>query len=151
MKICVLLIALLLPAPIFAADKLTYSNPVLPGDHPDPSVIRVGDEYWATATTSEWAPLFPILKSRDLVKWEHVGNVFENRPDWSVGNYWAPEISEHSGTYFIYYVGRKRGGPLSVAVATAPHPSGPWTDHGPMVGQEAGSIDPVPVTDEKGE
>ncbi|MCI0748552.1 MAG: family 43 glycosylhydrolase [Verrucomicrobia subdivision 3 bacterium] len=137
--------------PISVPAQNTYSNPVLPGDYPDPSVIRVGDEYWATATTSEWAPLFPILKSRDLVNWEHVGNVFEKRPEWSVGNYWAPEIAEHNGTYFIYYVGRKRGGPLALAVATAPHPLGPWRDHGPLVAQDAGSIDAVPISDEKGE
>jgi beta-xylosidase len=147
----VAILLLLLNAPAFSAEKLVFSNPVLPGDYPDPSVIRVGDEYWATATTSEWAPLFPILKSKDLVQWEHVANTFENRPDWSVGNYWAPEISEHKGTYYIYYVGRKRGGPLSIAVATAPHPSGPWTDHGPMIGQEAGSIDPVTIVDESGD
>jgi xylan 1,4-beta-xylosidase len=146
-----LIIAMLLASPLFAAEKLQFANPVMPGDYPDPSVIRVGNEYWATATTSEWAPLFPILKSRDLVTWEHVGNVFEKRPEWSVGNYWAPEIAEHKGTYFIYYVGRKKGGPLSLAVATAPHPTGPWTDHGPMIGQEAGSIDAVPISDENGD
>jgi xylan 1,4-beta-xylosidase len=149
MQTRILLLALLATR-LIAADKLNFSNPVLPGDHPDPSVIRVGNEYWATATTSEWAPLFPILKSADLVHWEHVGNVFEKRPAWSVGNYWAPEIAEHQGTYFIYYVGRKKGGPLSLAVATAAHPAGPWTDHGPLIGQEAGSIDAVPVSDEDG-
>jgi beta-xylosidase len=133
------------------AKDLTYSNPVLAGDYPDPSVIRVGGEYWATATTSEWAPLFPLLRSRDLMNWEHVSNVFEKRPDWSAGNYWAPEISAHRGRYFIYYVGRKKNGPLSIAVATAPHPTGPWIDHGPFISQEAGSIDPVHVVDEKGD
>src|SRR5215207_8895392 len=75
------LASLLLTSSLAAA---TYSNPVLPGDFPDPSVIRVGNEYWATATTSEWAPLFPLLRSRDLVNWEHVGNVFQKRPEWSV-------------------------------------------------------------------
>jgi beta-xylosidase len=135
-------------SPLCAA---TYSNPVLPGDFPDPSVIRVGDEYWATATTSEWAPLFPLLRSRDLVNWEHVGNVFQKRPGWSVANYWAPEIAEHQGRFYIYYVGRKKDGPLHLAVATAARPQGPWTDHGPIIGQPAGSIDAVPVTDENGD
>lgn len=120
-----------------------YTNPVLPGDYPDPSVIRVGSEYWATATTSEWAPLFPLLRSEDLVHWEHVDNVFQRRPDWASANFWAPEISEHGGKFYIYYVGRKKGGPLSLAVATAEKPQGPWTDHGPMIGQAAGSIDAV--------
>jgi len=133
-----------------SAQAANYSNPVLAGDFPDPSVIRAGDDYWATATTSEWAPLFPMLHSRDLVHWEHVGNVFERRPDWAVGNFWAPEIAEHNGKFFIYYVGRKKGGPLSVACATADNPRGPWTDHGPMIGQDAGSIDAVPVTDRDG-
>src|SRR5262245_15400172 len=70
----------------------TYSNPVLAGDFPDPSVIRVGNEYWATATTSEWGPIFPLLRSRDLVHWELIGNVFQKRPAWAVANFWAPEI-----------------------------------------------------------
>ena len=128
-----------------------YSNPVLAGDYPDPSVIRVGKDYWATATSSEWGPQFPILRSRDLVNWKVAGSVFPKRPEWAVGNFWAPEISEYRGHYFVYYVGRKRGGPLSVAVATADKPDGPYTDHGPLVSQDAGSIDPVPATDEKGD
>src|SRR6185436_14973104 len=82
--------------------------------------------------------------------WELAGVVFPHRPEWAVGNFWAPEISEHKGRYSIYYVGRKRGGPLAVAVATADKPSGPYTDHGPIVAQDAGSIDPVAATDEKG-
>ena len=96
MKTKVLLVIALIHwicAPVLQA--ATYSNPVLAGDFPDPSVIRVGKDYWATATTSEWAPLFPLLHSRDLVHWEHVGNVFERRPPWAVGNFWAPEISEY--------------------------------------------------------
>jgi beta-xylosidase len=129
------------------APAATYRNPVLPGDHPDPSVIRVGDEYWATATTSEWAPLFPLLRSRDLVNWEHVGNIFERRPEWAVGNFWAPELHERQGKFYVYYVGRKRGGPLSIAVATADKITGPWTDHGPLIGQEDGSIDAFPIED----
>src|SRR5215212_172315 len=85
-------------------DAATFLNPVLAGDFPDPSVIRVGDDYWATATTSEWAPLFPLLHSRDLVHGEHVGNVFERRPEWAVGNFWAPELFEHKGKFYVYYV-----------------------------------------------
>ena len=152
MKTKVLLVVALthwICAPVLHA--ATYSNPVLAGDFPDPSVIRVGADYWATATTSEWAPLFPLLHSRDLVHWEHIENVFERRPAWAVGNFWAPEISEYKGVFYVYYVGRKRGGPLSISVATAPNPKGPWTDHGPMIGQEAGSIDPVTVVDTSGE
>src|SRR5689334_19095910 len=50
----------------------TYTNPVLAGDFPDPSVIRIGKDYWATATTSEWAPVFPLLRSDNLIDWKVV-------------------------------------------------------------------------------
>ncbi len=125
-------------------------NPVLPGDYPDPSVIRVGGDYWATATTSGWAPIFPILHSTDLLHWTTAGAVFADRPAWSEGSYWAPEISARGTRYFVYYTARKKGGPLCVAVATADAPAGPYTDRGPLVCQEAGSIDAFPVTGEDG-
>jgi beta-xylosidase len=131
-------------------DASAYSNPVIPGDHPDPSIIRVGDTYWATATTSQWAPIFPLLMSRDLVTWTQVGSVFAKPPAWSAGSYWAPEIAEDRGRFFVYYTARKKDGPLCVAVATADAPRGPYTDRGPLVCQEAGSIDAVPITDEHG-
>jgi beta-xylosidase len=67
-----------------------------------------------------------------------------------VGNYWAPEISEHRGRFFIYYTAKRRNGPLCVAVATASRPEGPYRDHGPLVCQKVGSIDGFPVTDENG-
>jgi xylan 1,4-beta-xylosidase len=127
-----------------------FQNPVLAGDHPDPSIIRVGLDFWATSTSSEWGPQFPLLHSTDLVNWELMGSVFPHRPEWATANFWAPEISEFKGRYYVYYVGRKRGGPLAVAVAIADKPSGPYTDHGPLVAQEDGSIDPVPVTDTNG-
>ncbi|HEV7890666.1 MAG TPA: family 43 glycosylhydrolase [Pyrinomonadaceae bacterium] len=130
--------------------RATYANPVEAGDFPDPSVIRVGRDYWASATTSEWAPEFPILHSRDLVNWEVVGAVFQRRPEWAVGSFWAPEISQDRGRFFVYYVARKKGGSLCAAVASASKPQGPYRDHGPLVCQEVGSIDPFPVTDEQG-
>jgi xylan 1,4-beta-xylosidase len=148
--------ALLIPGLILFDDacsataQVYYDNPVIAGDHPDPSIIRVGKDFWATCTSSEWGPQFPLLHSTDLVNWELTGAVFPHRPDWATGNFWAPEISEFKGRYYVYYVGRKRGGPLAVAVATAEKPSGPYTDHDPLVAQEDGSIDPVPATDESG-
>jgi len=130
--------------------EAVYKNPVLPGDFPDPSVIRVGDEYWATATTSEWAPHFPILHSTDLVNWELVGTIFPEMPSWAVGNFWAPEISEDNGTYYVYYTAREAGGSLCVAVATASDPAGPYDDYGPLICQPVGSIDGFPIRDENG-
>jgi xylan 1,4-beta-xylosidase len=133
------------------AQGATYSNPVIAGDHPDPSVIRVGDEYWATATTSQWAPIFPLLRSRDLVNWVLEGAVFERAPAWSAGSYWAPEIAHREGWFFVYYTARRKNGPLCVAAAAARAPGGPYTDHGPLVCQDVGSIDAMTVDDENGQ
>ena len=141
--------ALVFPVAAGSAE-VTYQNPVIPGDHPDPSIIRVGKDYWATCTSSAWGPLFPLLHSRDLVNWDQTGAVLNQRPDWAVGDFWAPEISEYHGKYFVYFVGRQHDGRLAVAVATAKKPGGPYTDHGPLVAQADGSIDPMPVTDVDG-
>ncbi|HVF50611.1 MAG TPA: family 43 glycosylhydrolase [Pyrinomonadaceae bacterium] len=128
----------------------TYSNPVIAGDYPDPSVIRFGDEFWATTTSGGWAPHFPLLRSRDLVNWEVAGAVLAVKPEWAERDFWAPEITEDKGRIFVYYTARKRGGPLCVAVAGAAQPLGPYTDHGPLVCQEVGSIDAFVTRDEQG-
>ncbi|GGK87038.1 beta-xylosidase [Rufibacter glacialis] len=131
---------------------VTFRNPVMPGDYADPSVVRVGKDYWATATSSEWAPLFPILHSTNLVDWETVGHVFPDKsPGWAEAHFWAPEISYDNGKYYIYYTAKKKGGNLCVGVASATKATGPYTDHGPLVCQEVGSIDGFPIRDEKGE
>ncbi|MDQ6786364.1 MAG: family 43 glycosylhydrolase [Acidobacteriota bacterium] len=150
-QIGVLLVLLFgLTTPLFAQKASSYKNPVQAGDFPDPSVIRVGRDFYATATSSEWSPEFPILHSRDLVNWEIVGNVFPRRPEWSNGNYWAPEIWQENGKFYVFYVGHKVGGNLCIAVATANKPTGPYTDRGALVCQEVGSIDAFPIRDESG-
>lgn len=129
-------------------------NPVLPGDRPDPTVIKIGDTYWASATSNEWSPLFPIFKSDDLLHWELVTYVFpEGAPDWAVNNFWAPELAydEAQNKVYAYYTARdKETKRLSVAVASADSPEGPYQDHGPLVSQELGSIDAYEVRDREG-
>jgi xylan 1,4-beta-xylosidase len=134
-----------------AQKRATYTNPVIAGDFPDPSVIRVGDDYWTTATSGEWAPVFLIMHSRDLVHWTARSAVFPQRPAWAANSFWAPELQQHGGRFFVYYTARMKKGPLCVAVASADKPAGPYTDHGQLVCQSAGSIDAVMTTDENGE
>lgn len=123
---------------------------VLRGDYPDPSVIKIGDTYWASATTSNWMPAFPILKSKDLIHWQTVSHVFPKLPDWADYYFWAPELSYENGKVYVYYAAHKKDGNLCVAVASADRPEGPYTDHGPLVCQEDGSIDAFPMRDENG-
>ncbi|HEV3468242.1 MAG TPA: family 43 glycosylhydrolase [Pyrinomonadaceae bacterium] len=147
-------------ASVAAAGQAVYKNPVVAGDFPDPSVVRVGEDYWAMTTSGTWAPHFPVLHSRDLVNWRLAGHVFQRRPAWVRSDFWAPELIHDRGRFFVYYTARRDEGPrktgtLCVAVATAPAPAGPYTDHGPLVCEirelkNVGSIDAFHVRDEEG-
>ena len=129
-----------------------HCGSVVAGDFPDPSIIRIGSTYWATATTRDWGPPFAIMKSNDLVNWRVAGHVFNERPEWSDGDYWAPEIAHMDKSFFVYYTAKSRSsGRLCVAVATAEHPQGPYKDRGPFICEPDGSIDPSPVVTENGE
>jgi xylan 1,4-beta-xylosidase len=139
--------------PATAGAPTPIANPVLAGDFPDPSVTKVGNTYWATATSSNWGPTFPLLKSTDLQHWSLVGHIFPGaRPAWADYYFWAPEIShDANGKTYIFYTAHQRGGNLAVGVASADRPEGPYKDHGPLVGQPDGSIDGFPMQDEKGQ
>src|SRR5688572_2790523 len=123
---------------------------VLRGDHADPTVVKIGDNYWASATTSNWFPAYPLLKSPDLVNWKPQGYVFTQLPAWADYYFWAPEISYEKGKVYIYYAAHKKGGNLCLGAASADKPEGPYKDHGPLMCQEAGSIDAFPMRDENG-
>ena len=115
---------------LLAADvaSAAYTNPVLPGDYPDPSVVRVGQDFYATATSDRWAPVFPVLHSRDLVSWRQVGSVFDEAPAWARGKrFWAPEITYAHGRLLVLYAGLRRAGRFCIGVATAARGEGPWT------------------------
>ena len=160
-KSAALLFCLLLCEVAAAQSTRTYSNPVMAGDFPDPTVIRVGGDYWATVTTGGWAPHFSILNSADLVNWRVVGNVFQKAPDWVKGDFWAPEMIEDRGRFFVFYTARRDEGPkkrgtLCIAIASAPAPTGPYIDNGPLVCEigelkNVGSIDAFFARDEEGQ
>jgi beta-xylosidase len=128
----------------------TAQQLVLPGDNPDPSVVKIGNDYWASATTSNWLPAFPLYKSKDLVHWQQKGNVFNELPAWADYYMWAPEVTYENGKVYVYYAAHKKGGNLCVAVASADKPEGPYKDHGPLVCEEDGSIDAFPIRDNDG-
>jgi xylan 1,4-beta-xylosidase len=155
MPLSIILLAILASvSSLTAASQQTapaaISNPIIPGDHPDPTIIRVGSTYWTASTSGGWAPVFPLFRSTDLRHWKPSGAVFPDAPSWASGSFWAPELVYDHARVLLYYVGRKRGGPLCVAAATAPRPEGPYTDQGPLVCQPDGSIDPAMARDEHG-
>jgi xylan 1,4-beta-xylosidase len=129
----------------------TYRNPVIPGDFADPSVIRVGDTYYAAGTSSEWAPYYPLYTSRDLVSWQPIGHVFDRMPAWAAASYWAPELFHRNGTFFVYYTARRKTDNVSViGVATTDDPRKGFTDRGIIVEWGKEAIDGFPFQDEDG-
>ena len=135
---------------LFFCSSVNAQQLILPGDYPDPSVVKIGDTYWASATTSNWGPVYPILKSKDLVNWKTVSHVFMKLPSWADYYFWAPEISFENGKVYMYYAAHKKGGNLCLGVASADKPEGPYTDHGTLMCEEAGSIDAFPMRGEDG-
>ena len=96
-----------------AQSTVTYSNPVIPGDVADPTIIRAGDVYYAAGTSSEWAPFYPLFQSYDLVNWRQIGHLFEEQPAWTKSSFWAPELFYYRGTYYVYYTARRKSDGVS--------------------------------------
>jgi beta-xylosidase len=140
------LAAVLAPAAYAVSDPPHYRNPVVRDDSPDPSAVRIGPEYWAMTTAVTGSRYPPILRSPDLVHWTDAGHLFDQAPAWTGGaRFWAPEMFRQGANYLAYYSAQKRDGKMCVAVAQAQNPIGPYTDHGPLVCQPDGSIDPSVV------
>ncbi|UOQ68803.1 family 43 glycosylhydrolase [Hymenobacter volaticus] len=126
-------------------------NPVIPGDFADPSIIRQGKVYYATGTSSEWAPHFPLFKSTDMLHWQQIGYVLPKTPAWAKASFWAPELFYHNGTYYAYYVARKKSDGLScIGVATSKDPAAGFTDRGILLAFGKEAIDPF-VLEENGQ
>lgn len=132
--------------------KDEYRNPVLSGFYPDPSVVRVGDDYYLINSTFAFYPGIPIFHSRDLVNWKQIGNVID-RPDMmpfggnslSNGGIYAPQISYHNGTFYVINTCVGCGGNF---VVTAKDPAGPWSK--PIWLPHIGGIDPSLFFDDDG-
>jgi alpha-N-arabinofuranosidase len=134
--------------------KKFYHNPILPGFYPDPSVCRVGGDYYLVTSTFEYFPGLPIFHSRDLVNWRQIGHVLD-RPsqlpldgiDPSAGLY-APTIRYHEGTFYVINTlvrGRQQSGNF---IVIASDPAGPWSE--PYWLEDAPGIDPSLFFDEDG-
>ncbi|MBT1097139.1 family 43 glycosylhydrolase [Streptomyces chartreusis] len=128
----------------------TYTNPVLDADWSDPDVVRVGDDFYLTASSFGRAPGLPLLHSRDLVNWTLVGHALERlepageftgpRHDCGV---WAPSLRHHDDRFWIFWGDPDQG----IFQVNAPEIRGPWTrPH--LVKAGKGLIDPCPLWDD---
>lgn len=107
------------------------TNPIIPGYHPDPSICRVGNDYYLVNSSFQYFPGVPIFHSTDLQHWEQIGNVLtrqsqlplKDASSW-LGIY-APTIRYHQGTYYMITTNVGNGGNFMV---TASDPRGPWSE-----------------------
>lgn len=116
----------------------TIRNPILPGFNPDPSIVRVGDDYYIATSTFEWYPGVQIHHSRDLANWELVTrpltrkSQLDMRGDPDSCGIWAPCLSHADGQFWLIYTDVKRkDGSFKDAhnyLVTAPSIEGPWSD-----------------------
>ncbi|MEB2779017.1 family 43 glycosylhydrolase [Algoriphagus sp. C2-6-M1] len=134
-------------------DTLTYTNPVFEPVLADPTVVKVGDEFYAFGTEDNWGEeggyhLVPVIKSKDLVNWEMAGNAMTKKPSWKEqGGIWAPDVTQVGDQFFMYYSFSTWGDPNpGIGLAIANKPEGPFVDQGKVFDSEeicvANSIDP---------
>lgn len=126
-------------------------NPLLPGFYPDPSICRVGDDFYMVTSSFSYFPGVPLFHSRDLVHWEQLGHCL-SRPeqlplDWQSmsGGVYAPTIRWHDGLFYMVTTNVSGVGNFYV---TAKDPAGPWSDLHVIRGAEG--IDPSFFWDEDG-
>lgn len=129
MKKCIAFVIGVLTSLVLFADN--FQNPILPGFHPDPSICRVGDNYYLINSTFAWFPSIPIYESKDLVHWQLIGyGITEENylpPSEGLKDNWgiyAPTIRCHEGMFYIICTCVKAGGNFYI---TAKDPRGPWS------------------------
>ena len=115
-------------------------NPILPGFFPDPSICRVGDDYYLANSSFEWFPGVPLHHSRDLMNWRFAGHALTRKsqldlrgvPD-SAG-VWAPSLSRADGQFWLIYTNLRNTGmgrpfkDLEIFLTTATDVAGPWSE-----------------------
>jgi beta-xylosidase len=137
----------------------TYTNPVFAANMPDPSVKKFGDYYYAFGTTGDQrlpdGRIFTELRSKDLVHWEPLGGALIPPSGDTRYQYWAPEIAENKGKYYLYYaMGGLEPEHFVLRVAVSDKPQGPFTDSGVILKDVEGNrftIDPYPFRDDDGQ
>ena len=128
-----------------------YKNPILYTDYSDPDAIRVGEDYYMTASSFCNTPALPILHSKDLVNWEIINYALDKipeeryeKPQHGCG-VWAPAIRYYDDTFYIFFPMPDEG----IYVVTAKDPREKWSE--PVrIFEGKGWIDPCPFRDDDG-
>jgi xylan 1,4-beta-xylosidase len=131
-------------------DAIPFTNPIIPGFHPDPSVCRVGQDYFLVTSSFEYFPGVPLFHSGDLVHWRQIGHCLTRpsqlplqdiRPS---GGIFAPTIRHHDGTFYMITTNVTGGGNFYVHTRD---PFGEWSE---PIWVDQGGIDPSLFFDDDG-
>jgi len=128
-----------------------FKNPILPGAYPDPSICRVGADYYLVTSSFCYYPGIPIFHSRDLVHWRQLGHVLDRPSQLNLDGVecdqgiFAPTIRYHEGVFYVITTNVGQGGNF---IVTTKDPHGPWSD--PFWLPEAPGIDPSLFFDDDG-
>jgi xylan 1,4-beta-xylosidase len=120
-----------------------FLNPVMAGDHPDPALCRVGDDYYLTFSSFDAYPGLLIWHSRDLVNWAPRSAALRT----PIGSVWAPDLTHHNGRFYAYIPARTPTR-RTIWVITADSIDGPWSE--PVDLNLPAHIDPCHVVDADG-
>ena len=141
----------------------TFTNPIIKGGYPDPSICKVGDTFYLVNSSFEYFPGLPIHKSKDLINWELIGYGLHRESQASStvnlvdvqsnGGIHAPTIRYNKGVYYIistnvYFDAEKKKADMVNFIITANNPAGPWSD--PIHVEGAPGIDPDLYFDDNG-
>ena len=127
-----------------------YTNPILKGFNPDPSICRVGDDYYLVTSSFEYFPGLPIYHSKDLVNWQQIGHCLTRDSQLPLhkvnasGGLFAPSLRHHDGLFYVICTNVSHGGNF---YCTATDPAGPWSE---PIYVNINSIDPDIFWDEDG-
>ncbi len=120
----------------------TYQNPVIKGFNPDPSICRVGEDFFLVTSTFEYFPGVPVYHSKNLADWNLIGHCLTRREQLELGGarpsggIYAPTIRHHNGLFYMTTTNVSHRGNF---IVTARDPAGPWSD---PVWIRQGGIDP---------
>ena len=125
-----------------------YQNPIIPGFNPDPSICRVGGDYYLVTSSFEYFPGVPVYHSRDLVHWEMIGHVLDRPSQLDLdsincsGGIYAPTIRYKNGMYYMIttLIGQSKMPHHRNFIVTTDNPAGPWSE--PHWIDDAPGIDP---------
>jgi xylan 1,4-beta-xylosidase len=136
----------------FTSVTAQVKNPILPGFYPDPSICRVGNDYYLANCSFSFFPGVPIFHSSDLVHWKQIGHILDRPSQLKLTNQWisagiyAPSIRYSNGTF--YMITTLIGGEGGNFYVTSKNPAGPWSE--PIWLKEIEGIDPSFFFDENG-